>query len=49
MKNESLSSNSVMKMEEESKQKRGGSGVGDAIKMTWKAKMKIESQHEVLW
>ena len=34
MSNESLISNSVMKMEEESK---GGSGVGDTIKMTWKA------------
>ena len=37
MNNESLISNSVMKMEEESKQKQGGSGVGDTIKMTWKA------------
>ena len=36
MNNESLISNSVMKMEEESKQKQSGSGVGDTIKMTWK-------------
>ena len=36
MNNESFISNLVMKMEEESKQKKGGSGVGDTIKMTWK-------------
>ena len=33
MKNQSLISNLVMKMEEENKQKRGGSGMGDTIKM----------------
>ena len=31
----SWSSNSVIKKEEKTKQKRGGSGVGDIIKMTW--------------
>ena len=31
----SLSSNSVIKMEEETKQKQGRSPVGDTLKMTW--------------
>ena len=36
-------------MEEESKQKRGGGGVGDTIEMTWKVSIEVESRREVLW
>ena len=38
-----------MKMEEESKQKRVGGGVGDTIDMSWKVEIEVESRREVLW
>ena len=38
-----------MKKEEKIKQKRGGSGVGDTIKMNVGSWIKIESRCEALW